>query len=74
MKQSAMVNSQMFSSRGRNQRNSLLNGPLGMSGKKKRYETSGTDFVNQMSSRIDKLIGRSIHKKNFKKRFETSAY
>ena len=40
----------------------------------KRFESSGSQFITQMSSRIDKLLGRSYQKKNFKKRFGTSGY
>ena len=73
MKKSTMMSSNLNFSKGPNMRESLKSRRSMFSGKKK-YETSGSSFVNQMSQRVDKLLGRSIHKKTFKKRFETSAY
>lgn len=71
MKGSALFQSQAYGESNMKKsirmRNSFLPG-------KRRFESSGSEFVNQMSSRIDKLLGRSYHKKNFKKRFETSGY
>ena len=73
MKASTMMSSNMYSSRAKNPRDSLRNRRSMMGGKRK-FESSGTECVIQMSQKIDKLIGRSIHKKNFKKRFETTVY
>lgn len=42
--------------------------------KRKKYESSGSKFVNQMSRKVDKLLGRSMNKRNFKKRWETTGY
>jgi hypothetical protein len=41
---------------------------------RRKFESSGSKFVNQMSQRVSKLLGRNVHKKNFKKRYETTGY
>lgn len=44
-----------------------------MTGRRK-YESSGSKFVNQMSQRVNKLLGRNMHKKSFRSRYETTSY
>jgi hypothetical protein len=57
----------------RNLRDSIRMRESYLTGRRK-YENSGSKFVNQMSQRVNKLLGRNLHKKNFKKRYETTGY